>query len=191
MDKDMILMPLTAKMSGAGNVIEAKKAKKESATAPEGTGADVPSSVRTSSDFDFLKHHFEAVAESLGTSWALWQRSYMVTLPFPTGAVCSATMPPSPNTPVPVSAGLSAGDIAMSEPMLKVQMRGMYKSPERHPKMTDAFLGAMASAIALSFTQWKSSTQITNVMGAGGVAPAPPLPPGPVAGAMGSGGKLV
>jgi hypothetical protein len=88
-------------------------------------------------------------------------------------------------------AGMSPGDIQMNEQMLKVHMLGNYTSQERHPKITDAFFTAMASAIGLTFITWKTSTQITNVMGAGGVAPVPPLPPGPVAAAMGTGGKLV
>jgi hypothetical protein len=191
MDKDLILMPLSAKMNAASNVMEAKGAPQDNVKAPGTPGKGMPSSTRTSSDFDFLKKHCEAVVSALAFAWKTWQTGYMVTIPFPTGAVCSTTMPPSPNTPVPVMTGMSPGDIQMNEQMLKLQMLGNYTSPEMHPKITDAFFSCMSSAIAQAFIQWKAQTQITNVMGTGGVAPPPPAPPGPVAGAMGTGGKLV
>ena len=191
MDKNMILMPLMAKMNSAPNVLEAKKTKQDSVNAPSSSTKGIPGSTRMSSDFDFMKAHFEAVADSIALSWIMWQGGYMVTLPYPTGAVCSTTMPPAPNTPVPVAAGTSPGDTTMTDQMLKMQMNAMYKSPERHAKITDAFFNSISSAIAQTFAQWKGSTQITNVMGAGGVAPPPPAPPGPVAGAVGIGGKLV
>jgi hypothetical protein len=49
---------------------------------------------------------------------------------------------------------------------------------------------AVAQAFSMLFTTWKASTMITNVMGAGGVAPPPPAPPAPVVMAVGNGGML-
>jgi hypothetical protein len=190
MEKDMILMQLMPSIQSAQNTREAQKAKKESLSLKEPVEG-IPSSTRLSSDFDFLKKHYEAIASALASAWEIWQSGYQVTLSYPAGAACSLTLPPTPNLPVPLAAGFSPADVIMIKPLLKLQMDCNYTSAERHPQITDAIFTSIASAFDQAFTLWKAQTQITNVMGAGGVAPAPPLPPGPVAGAVGTGGKLV
>ncbi|HLF06111.1 MAG TPA: hypothetical protein VI893_02860, partial [Thermoplasmata archaeon] len=70
-------------------------------------------------------------------------------------------------------------------------MKANYGAHPKHPELTKAVFDSFAGALAQTFTAWKAGTMITQLVGVGGVAPSPPLPPGPVAGAIGSGGTLV
>ncbi len=132
--------------------------------------------------------HATSVANAIGTAFQAWQTGYFVNLMFPGGMVCSVTMPPSPNVPVPVAAGASAGDPMMTKGSLYGLMLANHGIPGNHTK---ELYDSIAGAFSMMFMQWKASTMITNIMGAGGVAPPPPAPPGPVAMALGNGGKLV
>lgn len=128
-----------------------------------------------------------SITFAIGTAFEVWRLGYLVTLPFPGGAACSVTMPPSPNAPVPVAAGSSPGDAMMSAGALKGLMVANHGMLGNHA--LDIF-DAMAQAFSMLFLQWKSTTMITSVMGAGGVAPPPPAPPAPVVAAVGNGGML-
>ena len=136
---------------------------------------------------DFV-HHALSVSNAIGSAFQAWQTGYMVNLMFPGGMVCSVTMPPSPNIPVPVVAGSSIGDPMMTKGSLYGLMLMNHGMPGNHTK---AVFDAIAGAFATMFTQWKASTMVSNIIGAGGVAPPPPSPPGPVAMALGNGGKLI
>lgn len=135
---------------------------------------------------EFIKY-VKSITHAIGTAFTAWQTGYMVTLSFPGGAVCSVTMVPSPNIPVPIAAGSSPGDLMMSPAMLKGLMLANHGKPGNH---TLDLFDAFAQAFSTAFTQWKATTMISNVLGAGGVAPPPPAPPGPVAVAVGNGGAL-
>jgi hypothetical protein len=132
--------------------------------------------------------HALSVANAIGTAFTAWQTGYTVNLMFPGGMVCSVTMPPSPNIPVPVVAGTSIGDPMMTKGSLYGLMLANHGLPGNHTK---ELFDSIAGAFSMLFTQWKASTMISNVIGAGGVAPPPPSPPGPVAMAIGNGGKLI
>lgn len=134
----------------------------------------------------FIKY-VKSITMAIGNAFQAWQSGYMVTLTFPGGAVCSCTMPPSPNIPVPVAAGASAGDAMMTAATLKGLMMANHGMPGNH---TLDIFDAISQAMATLFTTWKASTMITNVIGAGGVAPPPPAPPAPVVMAVGNGGML-
>lgn len=129
-----------------------------------------------------------AITSAIGQAWTAWELGYTnPAIPFPGGMVCSTTMPPSPNAPVPLASGVSPGDALMDASLLKLSMVGMLGAPGEH---ADPLCDSIAQAFSQLFLAWKASTMISNIMGAGGVAPPPPAPPGPVAGAIGSGGGL-
>ncbi len=134
----------------------------------------------------FIKY-VASITSAIGTAFQAWQIGYMATLPFPGGAVCSCTMVPSPNIPMPVAAGSSPGDAMMTAGALKGLMLANHGMPGNH---TMDIFDAVSQAFAMLFTAWKGTTMITNILGAGGVAPPPPSPPGPVAAAIGFGGML-
>ncbi|MBD3426781.1 MAG: hypothetical protein GF409_06080 [Candidatus Omnitrophica bacterium] len=134
----------------------------------------------------------KAVADALEEGMRLWQRGYTHSnIPFPQGASCSYTMPPSNNVPVLVSSGTSPGDSAMTESALYNYM--LYRAPDDDEDVLVVFR-ACAKSIALCFRKWKESCSIVGILASGGIAPQPaPLGtgPGPVSGAKGSGGKLI
>jgi hypothetical protein len=136
--------------------------------------------------------YVEAISKTLGQAWSVWESGYIHTsIPFPGGAVCSTTMPPSPNVPVPVASGMSPGDAMMVPATLKGMMILQIMGKGTVDNLSDALFDAFANAFNTIFTTWKASSMISNIMGAGGVAPPPPSPPGPVAGAMGLNGKII
>lgn len=128
-----------------------------------------------------------SITFAIGTAFETWRSGYLVTLLFPGGSLCSVTMPPSPNVPVPVAAGASPGDALMTPQALKGMMVANHGILGNHAL---EIFDAMAQAFALLFQQWKAATLITNVIGSGGVAPPPPAPPAPVVAAIGNGGTL-
>ena len=129
-----------------------------------------------------------AVAFAIGQAWTVWELGYTnPAIPFPGGAAASATMPPSPNTPVPIASGISPGEAMMQATALKGLMMSQVAPPGIHD---DALFDSIAQAFEQVFLIWKGSSMISQILGAGGVAPPPPAPPGPVAGAVGSGGSL-
>lgn len=136
--------------------------------------------------------YVDAIVKAIAQAWSAWEKGYTVpTIPFPGGAVCSVTMPPSPNTPLPVIAGMSPGDALMIPATLKATMIGLISGKGKIDQISDALFDAFANAFNTIFTTWKASSMISNILGSGGVAPPPPSPPGPVAGAMGMNGKIL
>lgn len=129
-----------------------------------------------------------AVAFAVGQAWTAWEVGYAnPAIPFPGGAAASTTMAPSPNTPVPLASGVSPGDAMMEASVLKGMMSSQVAPPGPHD---DELFDSISQAFAQVFMTWKGTAMISNVMGAGGVAPPPPAPPGPVAGAVGNGGAV-
>ncbi|MGB2630422.1 MAG: hypothetical protein WBD24_06160 [Candidatus Omnitrophota bacterium] len=132
-----------------------------------------------------------AVAGAVENGMRLWQKGYThKNIPFPRGASCMITLPPTNNVPVTVGSGWSAGDAAMEEDALYNYM--LYRAP-RQGEMVNAVLRASAKAISKSFSEWKRSCSIVGIVASGGIAPGPaPMGPGPgmVRGAKGNGGKL-
>jgi hypothetical protein len=138
------------------------------------------------------KDYVEAIVKAIAQAWNAWEKGYTHTnIPFPGGAVCSTTMPPSPNVPLPVISGMSPGDALMVPATLKALMIGFISGKGTIDKYSDALFDSFANAFNTVFTTWKTSSMLSNIMGSGGVAPPPPSPPGPVAGAMGMNGMIV
>lgn len=133
-------------------------------------------------------NHGKAIAMAIGQAWLAWEVGYTnPAIPFPGGMACSTVMPPSPNTPVPIASGMSPGEALLSGAMLKGAMLAQLGAPGEH---SEALFDSISGAFNQTFQMWKATAMISNVMGAGGVAPPPPAPPGPVAGAIGSGGAV-
>jgi hypothetical protein len=134
----------------------------------------------------------KAIADALEHGMRLWQRGYKhMNIPFPQGASCSYTMPPSNNVPVIVASGKSSGDKAMTEKALYNYM--LYRAPKDEENLLTVFRGT-AKGISRCFDKWKSSCSIVGILASGGIAPQPaPMGtgPGPVRGAKGNGGKLI
>jgi hypothetical protein len=138
------------------------------------------------------KDYVDAIVKAIAQAWSVWEKGYShPSIPFPGGAVCSTTMPPSPNAPMPVISGMSPGDALMVPATMKATMIGLISGKGTIDQHTDALFDAFANTFNTVFTTWKASSMIMNIMGSGGVAPPPPSPPGPVAGAIGSMGKIV
>ena len=71
-----------------------------------------------------------AVAFAVGQAWTAWELGYTnPAIPFPGGAAASTTMPPSPNTPVPLASGVSPGDAMMQASSLKALMASQVAPP--------------------------------------------------------------
>lgn len=135
---------------------------------------------------EFIKYA-RSITFAIGTAFQVWQTGYMAILTFPGGSACSVTMVPSPSVPLPIIAGFSPGDAMMSAAALNGLMLANHGLPGYHAM---AVFDAFAQAFSTLFMAWKGSTIITAVMGAGGVAPPPPLPPAPVVMAVGNMGPL-
>jgi len=132
-----------------------------------------------------------AVAGTVENGMRLWQRGYSHNnIPFPQGASCVYTLPPTYNIPVTVASGTSAGDAAMTEESLYNYM--LYRVPNSDENVLSVLHGA-ASAISECFLVWKRSCLVSDMVAKGGVAPQPsPMGQGPglVKGAKGNGGRL-
>lgn len=130
------------------------------------------------------KLYASAILTVLGTAFQAWATGYAhPALVFPGGAMCVGSMPPSPCAPGVLAAGMSPGETLLSAPLLKGQMLAMASGNH-----AEALFDAFAQAFVALFQRWKGSTQIMAILGAGGVAS--PLG-SPVAGAVGSGGRLL
>lgn len=155
---------------------------------PTFTGATCFANCNVAGKAPSFVQHAKAITMAIGTAFQAWQSGYMITLTFPGGALCSVTMPPSPNIPMPVAAGMSPGDALMSAQSLKGLMLANHGGPPGNH--TVDIYDAFSQAFSMLFMQWKASSMITNIMGAGGVAPPPPAPPAPVVMALGNGGMI-
>jgi hypothetical protein len=125
----------------------------------------------------------KAIATAIDTAWNAWQAGYTVTLMFPpTFASFPGPMhPPTPNIPMPVAGGSSAGDPMMKKTMLAQLMMGNL-SGVTPDDLTKLLFDKFAEGFCMIFDIWKTSTMITNVLGTGPVPSfAPPfVPVGPV-----------
>lgn len=132
-----------------------------------------------------------AVAGALENGIRSWQRGYgHENIPFPRGASCVYTLPPTYSVPVAVGTGWSTGDGAMTEDALYNYM--LYRVPYYEEDVLLVFRAA-AKAISECFVKWGEICYIDGILAEGGVAPQPaPMGPGPglVKGARGKGGKL-
>jgi hypothetical protein len=127
----------------------------------------------------------KAIATAIDTSWNAWQSGYMVTLMYPPtfAAFPGPTHPPTPNIPMPVVAGSSAGDALMKKNAISGLMLANL-SGVTPDSLTQMLFDKFAEGFCMIFDIWKASTMIMNVMGTGPVPSfAPPFSPvGPVAG---------
>jgi hypothetical protein len=125
----------------------------------------------------------KAIATAIDTAWNTWQSGYMVTLMYPpTFASFPGPMhPPTPNIPLPVAAGSSAGDPTMKKGMLS-QLMMANLSGVTPDKLTQLLFDKVSEGFCMIFDIWKTSTMISNVLGTGPVPSfAPPfVPVGPV-----------
>jgi len=200
-EKDLAISRIRVKAAKLPNVRKAKAARSVAIEMPSegiarGSGIqraqkDSPDRGDKPAETDFYLWHAEAIVGAWCDAFAAWQRGFSTQLSYPMGAVCSATLPPSPNVPIPLAGGRSPGDAGMGARALASRMIANYGAHPKHPELTKAVFDSVAGALAQTFTAWKAGTMITQVVGVGGVAPSPPLPPGPVAGAIGNGGTLV
>lgn len=129
-----------------------------------------------------------AVATTLGTAWQAYTATIKVPgLPwYPLFAACpSPVAPPTPNVPCPVAA-LTQVEVSLQPALLKQQMVAALGDPGApyHGELFEAIIEGFSK----SFLTWKTSTMVTNVLGAGPVPTfAPPLvPAGPVVGGFGN-----
>jgi len=134
----------------------------------------------------------KAVTGSVTNGMRLWQRGYKHhDIPFPRGASCTFTLPPTENVPVKVASGASSGEIEMTESSLYNYM--LYRAPRYEEDIMEVF-HASSKAISECFDDWRNSCSIVGINATGGIAPQPaPMGtgPGPVRGAKGNNGKLV
>jgi hypothetical protein len=125
----------------------------------------------------------KAIATAIDTAWNAWQSGYMVTLMYPPtfASFPGPTHPPTPNIPLPVAAGSSAGDAMMKKNMLS-QLMMANLSGVTPDKLTKLLFDKFAEGFCMIFDIWKASTMISNVLGTGPVPSfAPPFAPvGPV-----------
>jgi hypothetical protein len=128
------------------------------------------------------------VATVLSNAWMQYTATIKVPgMPwYPAFAAFPAPVaPPTPNVPCPVAA-LTQVDASLQVPLLKQQMVGQLADPGA-PFHAELF-EAIADAFNKMFTMWKTTTQVTNVLGTGPVPTfAPPyVPAGPVVGGVGT-----
>lgn len=136
----------------------------------------------------YFSRYLDSILDVFGAAFGEWQANLSVTLPFPAGAVCSGSLLPCANVPLPLASAPSTADVSMTAVSLKSRMVSAHGPGGMH---AEAIFSAFAMSCESTFTQWKAATTISGVMGAGGVAPVFPAPPGPVVGAIAGGGVLV
>ncbi len=128
----------------------------------------------------------KAICQGICDGYMAWSKGYShQLLVFPTGAASVGSMIPCPNIPIPLIVGASTAENMVSANTLKGLMMGNAGAGNHVEAMCDSF----AKAFQVMFLLWKATNLIMLVIGAGGGAPAPF--PGPVAGAIGSGGLIL
>lgn len=149
---------------------------------PLGVGNPAKEFMQMVSGYKYAKSIFTAIAQGFNG----WVTGYTnPAIPFPGGAAAVGTMPPSPNVPLPLASGSSPGEAALMPSALSGAMLGVHGSPGLH---TLPLFDSFAKAFNTFFTLWKATNIMTNIIGAGGVAPPTG---GPVAGAIGVGGMVI
>ena len=118
-----------------------------------------------------------AVARAVADGWARWQQGLSGTLHYPSFAAAPAPMaPPTPNAPAPLVTFASAGEGALAPAALKQAMSAALGGDGQH---AGALFDALANAFYNHFQTFKTSTQVSGVIGTG---PVSMMPSGPVAG---------
>jgi hypothetical protein len=144
------------------------------ASAPKGTPAEARFS--------------NAIATAISNGWMAYQSTIKIPgLPwYPAFAAFPGPFaPPTPNVPCPVIA-LTQVTVSVSANALSGSMVGLLGDPTalHHKQLFDS----VADAFEKCFMTWQTSTQVTNVLGAGPIPTfAPPfVPVGPVVGGVGN-----
>jgi len=130
----------------------------------------------------FMKYS-KAIAQVVSTAWQTWQSGLMGQLMYPAFAAFPGPMaPPTPCVPMPLIAFSSPGEAMLSPASLKAQMIANLGDPDalHHKELFEA----VAQAFNTSFTLFKATTLVQNVLGTGPIPTfAPPfVPVGPVVG---------
>jgi len=130
-----------------------------------------------------LMKYSNAVAQAISTAWQTWQIGLMGQLMYPPFAAFPGPMaPPTPCVPMPLISFSSPGESMLSPATLKAQMIANLGDPEalHHQELFEA----VAQAFNTTFTLFKATTLVQNVLGTGPIPTfAPPfVPVGPVVG---------
>jgi len=130
-----------------------------------------------------LMKYSKAIAQVVSTAWQQWQMGLMGQLMYPAFAAFPGPMaPPTPCVPMPLIAFSSPGEAMLSPAALKSQMIAALADPDalHHKELFDA----VAQAFNTTFTLFKATTMVQNVLGTGPIPTfAPPfVPVGPVVG---------
>ena len=128
-----------------------------------------------------LMKYSKAIAQAVSNGWQQWQMGLMGQLMYPAFAAFPGPMaPPMPCVPMPLIAFSSPGEAMLSPATLKTQMIANLGDPEalHHQELFDA----VAQAFNTTFTLFKATTVVQNVLGTGPIPTfAPPIVPvGPV-----------
>ncbi len=130
-----------------------------------------------------LMKYSKAIAQVVSTAWQQWQMGLAGQLMYPAFAAFPGPMaPPMPCVPMPLIAFSSPGEAMLSPATLKAQMIANLGDAEalHHKELFDA----VAQAFNTTFTLFKATTMVQNVLGTGPIPTfAPPfVPVGPVVG---------
>lgn len=129
-----------------------------------------------------------AIANTFGTAWQMWQLGLMGTLMYPAFAAFPGPVaPPTPNIPMPLITFSSSGEAGLSASMLKNMMDANLGDP--NALHASELFDAISKAFGDVFLIFKSSTMVKNVLGTGPIPSfVPPfVPAGPVLGGVATG----
>ncbi len=130
-----------------------------------------------------LMKYSKAIAQVISNGWQQWQMGLTGQLMYPAFAAFPGPMaPPTPNVPMPLIAFSSPGEAMLSPAALKGQMVAALGDAKalHHQELFEA----VAQAFNTTFTLFKATTLVQNVLGTGPIPTfAPPfVPVGPVVG---------
>jgi len=130
-----------------------------------------------------LMKYSKAIAQVISSGWQQWQMGLTGQLMYPAFAAFPGPVaPPTPNVPMPLIALSSPGEAMLAPAALRSQMVAALGDPEalHHKELFEA----VAQAFNTTFTLFKATTLVQNVLGTGPIPTfAPPfVPVGPVVG---------
>lgn len=126
---------------------------------------------------DMEDAYANAIARAVGDAWMRWQQGLSGVLQYPSFAAAPIPMaPPTPNAPAALIMFASSGEGALAPAPLARAMAVAMRGDGQH---AGALFDAVAEAVYTQFQQFKTTTQVTGVLGTGPVT-APPA--GPVTG---------
>lgn len=124
------------------------------------------------------------LARELWGAWSAWAEGFQVQLPgaFPTlAAVPGPVAPPTPPARgvIPISLGMSTGEMRLSAPILSSNLKRAIASGRTETSMN---VDGLAQWVGRAFSQWKSTAHLQGLIAEGPVPTfAPPyVPVGPV-----------